>query len=116
MAHAYAYGGPKLTMKSLRQNLNAPIDGYMTVDVVGFQQFIDICEGVTVTSNATFNYNGSHLKAGKKVALSSDNALNYVRSRKETGAGGDEGRTARQSQVIEVVAKKLSQSKKFDDF
>lgn len=116
MAHAYAYGGPKLAMKSLRQNLNVPIDGYMTVDMDGFQQLIDICEGVSVTSNATFNYNGSHFKAGKKVTLSGDDALNYVRSRKETGAGGDEGRTARQRQVIEAVAKKLSQSKNLMTF
>ena len=110
MAHAYAYGGPKLAMESLRQNLNVPIDGYMTVDMDGFQQLIDLCDSVTVTSNATFNYNGSNFKEGKKVTLSGDKALDYVRSRKETGAGGDEGRTARQRQVIEALGKKLNQS------
>jgi len=34
-------------------------------------------------------------------------ALAFMRSRKEAGAGGDEGRQARQQLVIEAVAKKL---------
>ena len=66
------------------------------VDMDGFKKMIDIFDGVNVTSNATFNYNGSSFKEGKKENLSGDSALNYVRSRKEEGAGGDEGRTARQ--------------------
>ncbi len=48
----------------------------------GFEKMIDIFDGVTVTSNATFSYNGSSLR-GTKVKLDGDKALNYVRSRKE---------------------------------
>lgn len=87
IAHAYAYGGPKTAMNTLRQNLDVPIDAYITVDMDGFEKMIDIFDGVTVTSNATFSYNGSSFKEGEKVKLDGENALNYVRSRKEDGAG-----------------------------
>ena len=110
IAHAYAYGGPKVAMDTIRQNLDVPIDSYVTVDMDGFQKMIDIFDGVNVTSNATFNYNGSSFKEGKKENLSGDSALNYVRSRKEEGAGGDEGRTARQRQVIDALAQSARES------
>ncbi|MCY1039113.1 LCP family protein [Staphylococcus nepalensis] len=110
IAHAYAYGGPKVAMDTIRQNLDVPIDSYVTVDMDGFKKMIDIFDGVNVTSNATFNYNGSSFKEGKKENLSGDSALNYVRSRKEGGAGGDEGRTARQRQVIDALAQSARES------
>ncbi|MEQ7790248.1 LCP family protein [Staphylococcus nepalensis] len=110
IAHAYAYGGPKVAMDTIRQNLDVPIDSYVTVDMDGFKKMIDIFDGVNVTSNATFSYNGSSFKEGKKENLSGDSALNYVRSRKEEGAGGDEGRTARQRQVIDALAQSARES------
>ena len=110
IAHAYAYGGPKVAMDTIRQNLDVPIDSYVTVDMDGFKKMIDIFDGVNVTSNATFSYNGSSFKEGKKENLSGDSALNYVRSRKEEGAGGDEGRTARQRQVIDALAQSAHES------
>ncbi|MDG0842918.1 LCP family protein [Staphylococcus equorum] len=110
IAHAYAYGGPKIAMDTLRQNLSVPIDAYVTLDMDGFEQVIDIFDGVTVTSNATFSYNGSSFEEGKKVDLDGEKALDYVRSRKEEGAGGDEGRAERQRQVIHTLAKSASQS------
>lgn len=110
IAHAYAYGGPKVAMDTIRQNLDVPIDSYVTVDMDGFKKMIDIFDGVNVTSNATFNYNGSSFKEGKKENLSGDSALNYVRSRKEEGAGGDEGRTASQRQVIDALAQSARES------
>ena len=97
-------------MDTIRQNLDVPIDSYVTVDMDGFKKMIDIFDGVNVTSNATFNYNGSSFKEGKKENLSGDSALNYVRSRKEEGAGGDEGRTARQRQVIDALAQSAHES------
>src|SRR5699024_2058358 len=110
IAHAYAYGGPKVAMDTIRQNLDVPIDSYVTVDMDGFKKMIDIFDGVNVTSNATFNYNGSRLKEGKKENAGGDSALNDVRSRKEEGAGGDEGRTARQRQVIDALAQSARES------
>ncbi|MEY8600054.1 LCP family protein [Staphylococcus shinii] len=110
IAHAYAYGGPKTAMDTLRQNLDVPVDAYVTLDMDGFKKMIDIFDGVTVTSNATFSYNGSSFKEGQKVKLDGDKALNYVRSRKEEGAGGDEGRTERQRQVIDTLSKKANGS------
>ena len=110
IAHAYAYGGPQKAIATLNQQLNVPIDGYVTVDMDGFEKMIDIFDGVTLKSNATFSYNGSSFKKGKRVTLKGEKALNYVRSRKQVGAGGDEGRTARQRQVIDALAKSASNS------
>lgn len=110
IAHAYAYGGPETAIDTLKQNFDVPIDAYVTLDMDGFKKMIDIFEGVTVTSNATFSYNGSSFKEGEKVNLDGESALNYVRSRKEEGAGGDEGRAARQRQVIDGLSKSASES------
>ncbi|MCG7337906.1 LCP family protein [Staphylococcus sp. ACRSN] len=110
IAHAYAYGGPKTAIHTIENNFNIPIDGYVTVDMDGFEKLIDIFDGVDVKSNATFSYNGSQFEKGKKTHLDSKKALNYVRSRKEDGAGGDEGRTERQRQVIAELSKKMSQT------
>ncbi|RIP34792.1 LytR family transcriptional regulator [Staphylococcus gallinarum] len=108
IAHAYAYGGPKTAIKTIEGNFGIPIDGYVTVDMDGFEKLIDIFGGVDVKSNATFEYNGSQFKQGESTHLNSEKALNYVRSRKEDGAGGDEGRTERQRQVIAALSEKMS--------
>lgn len=108
IAHAYAYGGPKTAIKTIEGNFGIPIDGYVTVDMDGFEKLIDIFGGVDVKSNATFEYNGSQFKQGESTHLNSKKALNYVRSRKEDGAGGDEGRTERQRQVIAALSEKMS--------
>lgn len=108
IAHAYAYGGAKTAIKTIEGNFGIPIDGYVTVDMDGFEKLIDIFGGVDVKSNATFEYNGSQFKQGESTHLNSEKALNYVRSRKEDGAGGDEGRTERQRQVIAALSEKMS--------
>ena len=110
IAHAYAYGGPKTAIKTIEDNFNIPIDGYVTVDMDGFEKLIDIFGGVDVKSNATFEYNGSQFKQGESMHLNSKKALDYVRSRKEDGAGGDEGRTERQRQVIAALSEKMSET------
>lgn len=111
IAHAYAYGGPKTAIDTIENNFDVPIDAYVTVDMDGFEKVIDILDGVNVKSNATFEYNGSKFQKGDSLHLNGKAALDYVRSRKEEGAGGDEGRTARQRQVIAAVSQSLSDSK-----
>ena len=111
IAHAYAYGGAKTAIDTIKNNFDIPIDGYITIDMDGFEEIIDIIDGIEVTSNASFSFNGSTFKEGKKTNLNGKQALDYVRSRKQEGAGGDEGRTARQRQVIEAVSQKVTKSK-----
>lgn len=107
VAHAYAYGGSKTAVDTLKNEFNIPIDGYVTVDMDGFKKTIDALDGVTVKSNGTFKFNKGTFKKGETIHLSGDEALDFVRSRKEKGAGDDEGRQERQRIVIEATGKKL---------
>lgn len=104
--HAYAYGGPDMAVKSVEKLMNVPIDHYAAINMDGVSTLIDELNGVDVTSNATFDVKNYSFEKGKKYHMDGKEALAFMRSRKEAGAGGDEGRQARQQLVIEAVAKK----------
>ncbi|MBO1214455.1 LCP family protein [Staphylococcus nepalensis] len=105
--HAYAYGGSDMAVKSVEKLMNVPIDHYAAINMDGVSKFIDEINGIDVVSNANFNVKGYSFEKGKKYHMDGKEALAFMRSRKEAGAGGDEGRQARQQLVIEAVAKKL---------
>ncbi len=106
--HAYAYGGPDMAVKSVEKLLNVPIDHYATIDMDGMQDMIDTVGGIDVTSNATFSYDGQQFNEGEKTHMDGQQAMAFIRSRKEEGAGGDFGRQERQQIVIEGLANKLT--------
>ncbi|MCY6991981.1 LCP family protein [Staphylococcus argensis] len=106
--HAYAYGGPDMAVKSLEKLLNVPIDHYATIDMDGMKDMIDTVGGIDVVSNATFSYDGQSFTKGEKTHLDGKQAMAFIRSRKEQGAGGDFGRQERQQLVIQGLANKLS--------
>lgn len=107
--HAYAYGGPDMAVKSLEKLMDVPVDHYVSINMDGVKTVVDELGGVTLTSNASFTTkdteNTYQFKKGKEYKMNGEQALAYMRSRKEEGAGGDEGRQQRQQQVITVVAK-----------
>ncbi|MEB7746984.1 LCP family protein [Staphylococcus equorum] len=104
--HAYAYGGPDMAVKSVEKLMNVPIDHYASINMDGVSTLIDEINGVDVVSNNDFKVRDYVFEKGKKHHMNGDEALAFMRSRKEAGAGGDEGRQARQQLVIEAVAKK----------
>lgn len=106
--HAYAYGGPDMAVKSVEKLLNVPIDHYATVDMDGMKDMIDTVGGIDVTSNATFSYDGFQFNEGQKSHMEGKEAMAFIRSRKEEGAGGDFGRQERQQLVIQGLANKLT--------
>ncbi|MDT3973515.1 LCP family protein [Staphylococcus saprophyticus] len=106
--HAYAYGGPDMAVKSLEKLLNVPIDHYATIDMDGMQDMVDTVGGITVTSNATFSYDGYQFTEGERSKMDGKEAMAFIRSRKEDGAGGDFGRQERQQLVIQGLANKLT--------
>lgn len=106
--HAYAYGGPDMAVKSLEKLLNVPIDHYATIDMDGMKDMIDTVGGITVTSNATFSYDGYQFTEGEQAKMDGEEAMAFIRSRKEDGAGGDFGRQERQQLVIQGLANKLT--------
>lgn len=103
--HAYAYGGPKMAVNSLEKLMDIPVDHYISIDMDGVKTVVDELNGVDITSNATFTFHGYKFEKGQKYHMDGDKALTYMRSRKEDGAGGDEGRQLRQQQVITAVAR-----------
>ncbi|PTE26977.1 LCP family protein [Staphylococcus equorum] len=104
--HAYAYGGPDMAVKSVEKLMDVPIDHYASINMDGVSTLIDEINGVDVVSNSDFKVRDYVFEKGKKHHMNGDEALAFMRSRKEAGAGGDEGRQARQQLVIEAVAKK----------
>ncbi|ALN77155.1 MULTISPECIES: LCP family glycopolymer transferase [Staphylococcus] len=114
--HAYAYGGPDMAVKSLEKLMNVPIDHYATVDMDGLKDTIDTVGGIDVVSNATFNVHGQQYNQGQKVHLDGDQAMAFIRSRKESGAGGDFGRQERQQLVLQGLANKLTSVSSITNF
>lgn len=104
--HAYAYGGPDMAVKSVEKLIDVPIDHYASINMDGVSTLIDEINGVDVVSNSDFKVRDYVFEKGKKHHMNGDEALAFMRSRKEAGAGGDEGRQVRQQLVIEAVAKK----------
>ncbi|RIL39268.1 LCP family protein [Staphylococcus equorum] len=104
--HAYAYGGPAMAVKSVEKLMDVPIDHYASINMDGVSTLIDEINGVDVVSNSDFKVRDYVFEKGEKHHMNGDEALAFMRSRKEAGAGGDEGRQARQQLVIEAVAKK----------
>lgn len=107
IAHAYAYGGAKMAVNSVEKLMNVPIDYYATINMDGLHDMVDDVGGIDVKSNATFSYSGHDFVNGKVSHMDGDTALAFIRSRKETGAGGDFGRQERQQLVIQGLAKQV---------
>lgn len=105
--HAYAYGGPKMAINSLEKLMNVPIDHYASINMDGVKDLVDHAGGVTVKSNGTFTAKGKSYVKGQKYKLDGKEALAFIRSRKEDGAGGDFGRQERQQLVIQSLANEL---------
>ncbi|MBM7703935.1 LCP family protein [Metabacillus iocasae] len=102
--HAYAYGGIDMTIQTVEKFLNIPIHYYMKVDMNGFQQVIDVLGGIEVDNEFAFTFNHHEFKEGK-MTLNGEQALSYVRMRKEDPEG-DLGRNKRQRKVIKAMMEK----------
>lgn len=107
IAHAYAYGGAKMAIDSVEKLMNVPIDYYATINMDGMHEMVDEVGGIDVVSNATFTSNGNRFVKGQESHLNGDQAMSFIRSRKEDGAGGDFGRQERQQIVIQALATKV---------
>lgn len=114
---AFAFGGSRLMVETIKQNLNVEINHYVEVDFVGFQGMIDELGGIQLD----FPYRARDDKSGLSVGagtqtLDGKMALAYARSRayQEERNGrwvsveaNDFGRTSRQQEVVRAILKKL---------
>lgn len=101
--HAYAYGGVDMSVATVENFLDVPIDYYIEVNMEGFKDIVDAVGGVDVYNDLEFTEGGHHFAKGN-IHLNGDEALAYTRMRKQDPRG-DFGRQMRQRQVMQAVAK-----------
>lgn len=99
--HAYAFGGIAMSMDTVENFLDIPIDYYMQINMEGFRDIVDAVGGVTVQNDLDFTENEYHFAKGE-ITLNGDQALSFSRMRYEDPRG-DFGRQSRQRQVIQAV-------------
>lgn len=110
---AHAYGGIDMTIETVEDFLNVPVDHYVEIGFEGFKEIVNAVNGVTV--DVPFDFvEGSDLNPRKGITfhkgpqhLNGEEALAYVRMRKHDPMG-DFGRAQRQRQVLGALVEKLN--------
>ncbi|WP_332695102.1 LCP family protein [Halalkalibacter lacteus] len=105
--HAHAFGGMDMTIDTVEQFLDIPIDHYVSINMEGFKGLVDAMGGVTVVNDFAFTQSG-HSFAEGELFLNGDEALAYARMRKKDPRG-DFGRNDRQRQIIDAVIQEGAQ-------
>lgn len=101
MNHAYAYGGVEMTMDTVENFLDVPIDYYFKVNMEAFKDVVSALGGVTVDNPFEFSYEGYTFPEGK-VELNAQQALAFSRMRYDDPKG-DMGRNDRQREIIKAI-------------
>ncbi|MFY3791580.1 LCP family protein [Ureibacillus sp. MALMAid1270] len=104
--HSYAFGGIETSIASVENLLQIPIDYYVTLNMLGFIEMVDIVGGVEVENDIAFSKESFYFPEGH-LTLTGDEALSYVRMRYDDPRG-DWGRQMRQRQVLESIFKKAA--------
>lgn len=123
ITHAHAFGGKDLTVETVENLLDIPVDYYVELNFNAFIDIVDALGGVEVNSDREFTEqdskgrkNAIHIKKGVQT-LNGEEALAYVRMRKKDPLG-DIGRGKRQQEVIKAIIERsssLSAITKYDD-
>lgn len=106
--HAYAFGGHKLTQKSVEGLLGMPMDYYVVINMAGFKKIVDAIGGVDIDVEKRMYYDdpydddgGLHINLRPGLQhMNGDTAIQYVRYRDEEG---DIGRVGRQQKFMRAV-------------
>ena len=102
--HAYAFGGAAMSMDTVENFLDIPIDHYVSINMAGIKELVDAVGGVDVNNDLEFTYENYTYDFGQ-IHLNGDQALGYLRMRYDDPEG-DYGRQGRQRAVVEAVVKK----------
>jgi polyisoprenyl-teichoic acid--peptidoglycan teichoic acid transferase len=107
--HAYAYGGVKMTVDTVENFINVPIDYYATVNMESFISIVDTVGGIEVNNDMELK-TATHYFPKGKVKLDGEDALVFSRIRYEDPRG-DFGRQTRQRLVLEAIMAKAKNPK-----
>lgn len=107
---AYAFGGPRLTIRTVEQLLGVKVNFYIKLGPQSFARIIDAIGGVEVDVEKDMRYTDSwagfriDLKKGRQ-RLNGDQATGYIRFRHD--AMGDIGRVERQHKLLTSLVRQL---------
>jgi polyisoprenyl-teichoic acid--peptidoglycan teichoic acid transferase len=101
---AFAYGGPQLTVRMLEDLLDTRIDHVALIDFEGFIKLTEELGGVRVYNKYPSDSGGYRFPVGN-VTLRGEQALAYVRERKQL-PHGDLDRAERQRVVLRAILAK----------
>lgn len=108
---AHAFGGPKLTVKTIEETFGVHIDNYIAVNYAGVKDFVQAVGGIPINVEKRMRYSDRSgglyidLYPGLQV-LDAKQAEGYLRFRHD--AIGDIGRMKRQQKFVKAAIKKLS--------
>lgn len=105
--HAYAFGGTSMSVNTVQNLFDIPIDYYISVNMEGLQQIVDSVGGITVTPHLTFEQGGYSFVNGQQTQMNGNMALEYSRMRYED-PNGDYGRQERQREVVQSAIRKMA--------
>jgi LCP family protein required for cell wall assembly len=101
---AFAFGGAPLAVRTLEDLTGVRMDHVVLIDFQGFIRLTEDLHGVTVINKNAFDSHGFHYPTGK-ITISGDQALWFVRERKQL-PGGDLARAENQRNVIKAIVEK----------
>ena len=119
ITHAHAYGGVKLTLETVEELLDVPVDYYVKMNFNAFIDVINALDGVKVDVPFTFSEQDSkdHAKAitlQKGVQeLDGEQALAFARTRK---IDSDIQRGMRQQQIVKAILAKGASIKSITNY
>lgn len=105
--HAYAFGGPEMTIATVENFLNIPIDYFVSVNMAGFKDIVDALGGITVENDMAFRQSGFDFEEGE-LFLTGEEALAFARMRQQDSRG-DLGRNDRQRQIVAGIIEEGAQ-------
>ncbi|PSL06929.1 LytR family transcriptional attenuator [Haloactinopolyspora alba] len=112
---AYSLGGPSLFVRTVEQLTDIRVDHLALIDWNGFEQLTDELGGVTLTfDEPTVLADDTTLPPGRHT-LDGEQALQYVRERKDLPAG-DFDRVKRQQNYLRGLMHELLSAGTFTDF
>ena len=100
---AFAYGGPKLLVKTIEQNTGIRVDDYVEIGFAGFIGVVDAVGGVEICPKQAMKDKLANLDIEKGCQeVQGTEALGYARSRHTSGLG-DIARAQHQREVVSAV-------------
>ncbi len=121
--HAHAFGGVDLSIETVEELFDIPVDYFVKLNFVSFIEIVDALGGIEVDVPFTFSemdssdqQNAITLHEGLQT-LNGEEALAFARMRKKDPRG-DLGRGERQQEVIKAIIKKgasISSISSYDD-